>query len=122
MQIVIELSDEDYNSIQDGHIPFSVLEVIKNGVPLPKGHGKLIDADEINHYMLPSEKQDKKTWFVHSEEYRNAVLHFNHAMKLLRDNAPTIIEADKCTYKETGCGSCKRQLDCPIEVEGSESE
>ena len=26
--------------------------------------------------------------------YRNAVPHFNHAMRLLRDNAPTIIEAD----------------------------
>ena len=68
---------------------------IRNGTVLPKGHGRLIDADEIDHYMLPSEKQDKKTWFVHSEEYRNAALHFNHAMKLLRDNAPTIIEADR---------------------------
>ena len=30
-------------------------------------------------------------------------------------------DADKkCTYKETGCGSCKRQLDCPIEADKSE--
>ena len=21
---------------------------------------------------------------------------------------------DDCTYRETGCGSCKRQLDCPV--------
>lgn len=28
----------------------------------------------------------------------------------------------KCTYKETGCGSCKRQLDCPIEADTTESE
>jgi hypothetical protein len=26
--------------------------------------------------------------------------------------------SDECTYMETGCGSCKRQLDCPIEAEG----
>lgn len=32
-------------------------------------------------------------------------------------------DADKkCTYKETGCGSCKRQLDCPIEAERSGEE
>lgn len=32
-------------------------------------------------------------------------------------------DADKkCTYKETGCGSCKRQLDCPIEADMAESE
>lgn len=72
-----------------------IKQAIINGTPLPKGHGRLIDADKIDCYMLPSEKQDKKAWFVHSEEYRNAVLHFNHAMKLLKDNAPTIIEADK---------------------------
>ena len=30
-------------------------------------------------------------------------------------------DADKkCTYKETGCGSCKRQFDCPIEADKSE--
>lgn len=30
-------------------------------------------------------------------------------------------DADKkCTYKETGCGSCKRQLDCPIEADKAE--
>ena len=30
-------------------------------------------------------------------------------------------DADKkCTYKETGCGSCKRQLDCPIEADTAE--
>ena len=39
--------------------------------------------------------QKEYSWFVHSEEYRNAVLHFNHAMRLLKDNAPTIVGADK---------------------------
>ena len=35
---------------------------------------------------------------------------------------PQESEAKKCTYKETGCGSCKWQLDCPIDADGEESE
>lgn len=45
MQIVIELSEEDYNSI-DGCICVYG-DAIKNGIVLPKGHGRLIDADEL---------------------------------------------------------------------------
>lgn len=94
MQIVIRIPKEKEETLIK-HMKldrnFRECEIVE----LPKGHGRLIDVDEIDHYMLPSEKQDKKTWFVHSEEYRNAVLHFNHAMRLLKDNAPTIVGADK---------------------------
>lgn len=102
MQIVIDIPEEEYEEIiysEDCGL-HTLTRAIANGTPLPKGHGRLIDADEIDHYMLPSEKQDKKTWFTHSEAYRNAVIHFNHAMMLLRDNAPTIIEADKGESEE----------------------
>ena len=103
MQIVIDIPEELYKANNRGLEAEELWDLriaIKNGTPLPKGHGRLIDADEIERYMLPSEKQDKKTWFVHSEEYRNAVIHFNHALGLLRDNAPTIIEADKAESEE----------------------
>lgn len=97
IELVIKIPEEKYNYIKkqvaEG-IDNPLKVYIANGTPLPKEHGRLIDVDEIEHYVLPSEKQDRKTWFVHSEEYRNAVPHFNHAMRLLRDNAPTIIEAD----------------------------
>lgn len=76
-----------------------------NSTPLPEHHGRLIDADAL-----------KKHKYHDNNRYENAV-----AVAQI-DWAPTILEADKCTYKETGCGSCKRQLDCPIETEGSESE
>ena len=100
MQIVIDIDDDLYTRLFDNGVDnyddaVDMAKAIRKGVLLPKGHGRLVDADEIEHYMLPSEKQDKRTWFVHSEEYRNAVIHFNHALGLLRDNAPTIIEADK---------------------------
>jgi len=47
MQIVIKIDEKDYQSLKDGHIPFNVLDVIMNGTPLPKGHGRLIDADRV---------------------------------------------------------------------------
>lgn len=50
MQIVIDISEKDYQLMKDGHIPFSILDVIMNGTPLPKGHGRLIDADALMEY------------------------------------------------------------------------
>ena len=58
MQIVIELSDETYKDIKEENSIYGinnglsarmtgkVVGAIQNGKPLPKGHGRLIDADE----------------------------------------------------------------------------
>lgn len=48
MKIVIDIDSEVYNFIKSrGHIPYSVniANEIANGIPLPKGHGDLIDRD-----------------------------------------------------------------------------
>lgn len=45
MQIVIDISEEDYKALKQGHVPFRVLDVIKNDTPLPKNHGDLIDVN-----------------------------------------------------------------------------
>lgn len=67
MQIVIDIHEKDYQLIKNGYISYSVLFAIMNGTPLPKGHGRLIDADDVTdfegHYITT--------------------------------DAPTIIEADK---------------------------
>jgi hypothetical protein len=98
MEIVIKISDtlmeyiiqgRDLSEEQNDEMACAIVD----GTPLPKGHGGLIDLNDLYDFDRPK------------VEY-----------------APTIIEADKCTYKETGCGSCKRQLDCPTEAEGSDSE
>ena len=54
MQIVINIDDETYNDIKKGKIyssyrdvPLESVTAIANGTPLPKGHGRLIDTDEI---------------------------------------------------------------------------
>lgn len=36
MKIVIDIDEKDYQSIKNGHIPFSVLDVLMNGTPLSK--------------------------------------------------------------------------------------
>ena len=46
MQIVIDIDDWMYSEILKG-VKYQGLEHnIKNGTPLPKGHGRLIDADK----------------------------------------------------------------------------
>jgi hypothetical protein len=55
MQIVIDMPEKTVNEIKDNamfagsissEIRWDVTSAIVNGTPLPKGHGKLIDADE----------------------------------------------------------------------------
>jgi len=48
MQIVIDIPDIMYTKIQNGKTDKRTLEtVILHGAPLPKGHGRLIDADKL---------------------------------------------------------------------------
>ena len=47
MQIVIDIPDDDYRKVQDGRASVSMMrKVIANGIPLPKGHGRLIILSE----------------------------------------------------------------------------
>lgn len=51
MQIVIDIPEDDYNFVKkqvtDG-ITNPLKMRIANGIPLPKCHGRLIDADDIS--------------------------------------------------------------------------
>jgi hypothetical protein len=76
-EIVIKIHEKDYQSLKNGHIPFSVLDVLMKGIPLPKGHGRLIDADAIQKYQIDT---------------------YGQGLSII-DNAPTIIEADKESEK-----------------------
>lgn len=85
MQIVIDIPEEDYKFIKDLQfynsgrrsgrtIEQHIINGIRNGTSLPKGHGKLIDGDVL--YKLF--EQDNFIW-----EADSYIL-----------IAPTIIEAD----------------------------
>jgi hypothetical protein len=52
MKIVIKISDEDYKAIAKGYLPYgAIADAIRNGIPLPKNHGRLIDADALQTEM-----------------------------------------------------------------------
>ena len=48
MQIVIDIPAEDFEKVKCGRGAVSMMrKAIIHGTPLPKGHGRLIDADEL---------------------------------------------------------------------------
>ena len=58
MQIVIDIPNEIKKQIDEGkaielNIPLWLAYSIHIGTPLPKGHGRLIDADKIKIRRLP---------------------------------------------------------------------
>ena len=36
MKLIIDIPDKDYEKLKDGHIPFSILDIIQNGAPIPE--------------------------------------------------------------------------------------
>lgn len=59
MQVVIEISDDTYEYILNGSETSidesNVVTAVRNGTPLPNGHGRLKDIDEIKWYGCTSE-------------------------------------------------------------------
>jgi hypothetical protein len=89
MQIVIDISEEYYDEIltqgMDSSHLAPIYRALVNSVPLPKGHGDLIDRK----YLLQLESK----WY----HLRNGDV---ACPKIDIDNAPTIIEADKESGEE----------------------
>ena len=63
MKLVINISEKTYKHIMSMqfYIPGSregkslleeILKAIRTGTPLPKGHGRLIDADDIDNHII----------------------------------------------------------------------
>ena len=78
MQIVIDIPEEEYDIIKNSKMPMTWVEhLVANGTPLPKRHGRLIDADDlIQELSVVSSRPIKSQLYI------------------LRE-VPTIIEADK---------------------------
>ena len=90
MKLVIDIDDKVYGLLKyfekglgldnkkDDDVKTALMRAVLNGIPLPKGHGRLIDADEL-----------KKHKYHDSNRYENAV-----AVAQI-DWAETVIGADK---------------------------
>lgn len=93
MQIIIDISNNDYEYLKKTSFVedekrvfeqtagdrkgtmmlFRLIDSVKNGTPLPKGHGRLIDADRLY------------------DDFEYADYDFEEALEY----APTVIEADE---------------------------
>lgn len=91
--IVIDIPEEIYNDIKTH--PFFLSDIpaieraIRNGIPLPKGHGRLKDIDKIEWYgcttAFDCPHKDRECKDCDRAE----------CSKIQVDEIPTIIEADK---------------------------
>lgn len=92
MQIVVTLSEEDYNllvNVNDDKLPsmnarLCLHEQLKTGIILPKGYGRLISTSDLDITKL-----------VDSDiEWVMGRCDISRVQDMI-DNAPTIIETDK---------------------------
>ena len=84
MELVIRLSDKDYSELRSASYysfdKYTAYLAIKNSTPLPKHHGRLIDADAL----YDSAK------LCHTEEDGTACVEWREI-----NDAPTIIEGSE---------------------------
>ena len=56
MQVIIDIDDEYYSYLRrvvfTDRIFYRPVAIIAKGKPLPKGHGRLIDADDIDNHII----------------------------------------------------------------------
>jgi hypothetical protein len=100
MKLIIDISEDVYtrlfdNGIQDNEIATDdiceMARSLRQGTPLPKGHGDLIDRNDLlKHY-------DNTTYHNGIEERK---IHFVQIGYV--NDAPTIIEADKAESEDKG--------------------
>ena len=84
MQIVIDIPKEHYRTLQEAmknHMESLIGKIILNGTVLPKGHGRLIDADEL--YLS-----------IQTDEQQRLGEHLRYVYDEIQ-NAYTVLEADK---------------------------
>ena len=89
IELVIKIPEEVYKASQIIDVKYEdviqiPLEVIKKGIPLPKGHGRLIDSDKLHYIKMlvqnPNNGKHKHIVAVRASEINKAL---------------SIIEADK---------------------------
>ena len=104
IELVIKIPEEIYKASQIIDVKYEdviqiPLEVIKNGISLPKGHGRLVDANELIKSMDSWDKfgysaQDGLEWLCKDDKEYVTYVHYEDMVTAVT-NAPTIIEEDK---------------------------
>lgn len=92
VELVVKISEEKYNVIKNKYNTFPAemkewgLEVIKNGVSLPKGHGRLKDVDAFLSKVKADREHSACVTSWTADDVLNA---------LNNNYAPTIIEKEE---------------------------
>ena len=94
MQLVVEISEDTFFDLKKKQNRTEVDNAVLNGTPLPKGHGRLIDADalEILYGLEYATKYGNETAEQQAHSYDTMMM---YEIADMIDEAPTIIEADR---------------------------
>ncbi len=112
MKLVIDIPEERYKDMQRiaevqlerNHFQ-TAEQIIAYGTPLPKGHGRLIDADAfIARLEDASKRQQYKKLLIDDcltvDDVFKAIIESLQNVGLANGDTPTIIEADKAESEE----------------------
>lgn len=89
MKLIIDIPEDRYRQIKDLPNAFNsdICKAIRNGIPLPEGHGRLGDLDELENRISNFVEHDARI----TDEY--TVVRQRFIVDGIRET-PTIIEAD----------------------------
>lgn len=88
IELVIKVPEEDYEYLKS-HNKDGLYNAILKGTPLPQGHGRLIDADELCQGLM-------KRWNTANERLEALISEvMSDVVTPIVVSTPTIIEADK---------------------------
>ncbi len=93
MKLIIDIPEDMYNDANIlivKNLP-ELKKAIANGKPLPKGHGRLIDADKF----IENYEESAQFTMTLLPQYANEIKERTDEICTDIENAPTIIEADK---------------------------
>ena len=94
MEIVINIDEKLYKELKcnltNPMFGTVIDEIVANGTPLPKGHGRLGDLDELENHLLFLDKTISESTVVGQAEHKIVMEILESTMNVL-----TIIDADK---------------------------
>lgn len=97
MKLIIDIDDKDYEKLKDGHIPFKILDIIQNGIPLAKIRSeceefadKLIDIQDAYEQA----KEDVYQEAMYKEGNISKVEGMLYAVEMIRQRLDKVIWKD----------------------------
>jgi hypothetical protein len=105
IDLIVRVPEDEYKIIKTFKGPMVWAEhLIKDGIPLPKGHGKIIDESQITEVYYTTEGPIDR-----------GSITLPLVVKIIGTNAPAIVEPHKCAfcgYEFLGNGLFRRCPNC----------